>query len=534
MESLNIQQKRKLPLGIPNFSEIREKGYVYVDKTDLVWQLANGDKFNYLSRPRRFGKTMLIDTLQCYFEGRKELFEGLKIMQLEKEWKKYPVLRMDMSGSGETERGLRSYLNNTFKRYEALYNVDVTAIDDFGTRFQNIIVAAYKQVGLPTVILVDEYDYPLQHSWKTPDYEACTSIYRSVFTILKLESASLHFVFLTGIAKFTQISMFSALNNLINISFDPNYVTLCGITIQETLDNFQPELKHLAELYKCDVAGVMEKLRAMYDGYHFSHRNMIDVFNPFCLTIALAKSELSNFWVASGATYMLANFIKDIDIRLRDFENCYVDRTTMETSDITNGGPEVFLYQSGYLTIKGAQGMEGLEGGGFYILGFPNREVREALYKTVLPALTLREQGSMVSAQAMLRKYLCECNLPEVMKILKALIADVPYSNKKLASMDMEERYRLIISTILNALGLRVEVEKMLSTGRIDLVAHLSKYIYVIELKLTKNGGLKAAENQIAENKYAEPFKAEGKEVVALAVELDDLGKGLLSWNRVE
>ena len=518
---------RKLPVGIQSFEEIRKGGYLYVDKTDIIWQLANrGKKYNYLSRPRRFGKSVLVDTLEAYFMGKKELFEGLKIMQMETEWVKRPVIRLDMSRAGAEPETLRSYLNNIFRQYEGEYSLAPDPTDSLADRFDAIIVGAYKQTGQQVAILIDEYDSPLQHSWKTPYHEACTAIYREVFAILKADDKYEKFVFITGITKFTQISLFSVLNNLSNISFEPEYAALCGITKEEVLRDFKPEINKLATSKGWTFDEAVAQLTAYYDGYHFCHENRVDVFNPFSLINALADSKLKNYWASSGATSLLPKFVDNIEMRLKDFENCPIDSDTLETSDVTGGGAELFLYQSGYLTIKGYMDE-------IYLLGIPNYEVRKALYKIVLPALTLQSNALVISTQNMLLYSLKLGNLPEAMKCLKALIADVPYSNKKLASMDMEERYRLILSTIFNAIGCRVEVEKMIATGRIDMVVETTNFIYVLELKLSNNGGVDAATEQIKAKQYAEPFKADKRKVIALAIELDDKGKGLVDWKEV-
>ena len=289
--------------------------------------------------------------------------------------------------------------------------------------------------------------------------------------------------------------MFSVLNNLDNISFVPAYAAVCGITVKETIDNFRQEIEQLAETNNLTFGGAMDLLKANYDGYHFSEDNMVDVFNPFSLINSLSKSKIGNYWVMSGATNMLPKFVDDMELKIKDFDNCYIDKHLLESSDVTGGGAELFLYQSGYLTIKKADEIS-------YMLGIPNYEVRKALYQVVLPALTMRKQSDIQSAQIMLLRHLTYGTLPEAMKILKALVADVPYSNKKLSSIDMEERYRFIISSIFYAIGMRVEVERMMNKGRIDIVASTLHYIYVIELKLTKNGGLKAAEQQIIDNQY--------------------------------
>ena len=518
---------RKLPVGIQSFEKIRKDGYLYVDKTDIIWQLANRNKtYNYLSRPRRFGKSVLVDTLEAYFMGKKELFEGLKIMQMETEWVKRPVIRLDMSRAGAEPETLRSYLNNIFRQYEGEYSLVPDPADSLADRFNAIIVGAYKQTGQQVVILIDEYDSPLQHSWKTPHHEACTAVYREVFAILKADDKYEKFVFITGITKFTQISLFSVLNNLSNISFEPEFAAICGITKEEVLRDFKPEINKLAEYEDWTFDEAVAQLTAYYDGYHFSRRNMVDVFNPFSLINALADSDLKNYWASSGATSLLPKFVDDMELKLGNFDPCTILRQTIETSDVTGGGAELFLYQSGYLTIKDYQM-------GVYILGFPNSEVRQALYETVLPALTLRSNGDIQSTQSGLFLALQLGKIPEDMKCLKALIADVPYSNKKLASMDMEERYRLIMSTIFNAIGCRVEVEKMIATGRIDMVVETTNFIYVLELKLSNNGGVDAATEQMKAKQYAEPFKADKRKVIALAIELDDMGKGLVDWKEV-
>ena len=369
---------RRLPVGIQSFEEIRREGYLYVDKTDIIWQLANrGKKYNYLSRPRRFGKSVLVDTIEAYFLGKKELFGGLKIMDLETEWVKRPVIRLDMSRAGAEPKTLRSYLDLTFDRLEEEYGITPKPTAQLADRFDAIIQTACKQTGQQVAILIDEYDSPLQHSWKTPEHEACTNVYREVFAILKADDKYEKFVFITGITKFTQISLFSVLNNLSNISFDPEYAAICGITKEEVLRDFKPEISKLATKNDWTFDEAVAQLTAYYDGYHFSYENMVDVFNPFSLINAFSDFRLKNYWASSGATSLLPKFVDDMEIRMKDFENCPIDSDTLETSDVTEGGLELFLYQLGYLTIKDYQM-------GVYILGFPNSEVRQALWQAVL------------------------------------------------------------------------------------------------------------------------------------------------------
>ena len=373
---------RILPVGIQSFEEIRKEGYLYVDKTYIIWQLANrGKKYNYLSRPRRFGKSILVDTLEAYFLGKKELFEGLKIMQLETEWVKRPVIRLDMSQAGAEPESLKDYLNYTFQEYESLYEIEVSNDSSLATRLSEIVRIAYEQTGEQVVILIDEYDSPLQRSWKTPLYEKCTAIYRDVFVILKSMDKYENFIFITGCTKFSQFSLTSGLNNLSFIGFDSEYAALCGITKEEAIRYFKPEINKLAACkgWTSDEATI--QLSSYYGGYHFSRRNMVDVFNPFSLINALADSDLKNYWLSSGTSPLLSKFEDDIKKRLKDFEYCPIISDTLESSDVTDGGTELFLYQSGYLTIKGYMDR-------IYLLGFPNSEVKKSLYETILPALT--------------------------------------------------------------------------------------------------------------------------------------------------
>lgn len=522
------KNRRRLPVGIQSFKEIRTDNYVYVDKTDLVWYLANlGDKYNYLSRPRRFGKSVLVDTLQWYFEGRKDLFEGLRIMDLETEWTTRPVIRLDMSEGGDTPEDIKSYLNYIFKKYEKKYEITLDGTESLTVRFRQIIETAYEKSGHRVAILIDEYDAPLQHSWKTTYHDECTRVYKNVFAVLKSATDYEKFIFITGITKFTQISLFSVLNNLTNISFLPEYATLCGITEKELEANFSSEVKMLGEVNGWEYEEAHQRLKEYYDGYHFSRNKMTDIYNPYSLVNALKNKEISNYWAGSGATTLLPKFVDDMELRMADFSHCSIMKNTIELSDVTEGGAELFLYQSGYLTLKGADGE-------VCFLGFPNAEVKQALYDIVLPTLTMKRTNEVKSMQANLYTYMNHADLEKGMQTLKALIADVPYSNKKMKSMNMEERYRLVTSTIFNAIGFNVEVERMLSTGRIDAIVTTPKFIYVLELKLTNNGGVDAAAQQIIDNRYLEPFKADKRKVIGLAIELDEQGKGLIDWKRVK
>lgn len=324
---------------------------------------------------------MLVDTLEAYFMGKKELFEGLKIMQMETEWVKRPVIRLDMSQAGAEPESLKSYLDYTFQEYESLYEIETRGNSPLAIRLIEIIKTAYNKTGLQVAILIDEYDSPLQHSWKTPLYEKCTAIYRDVFVILKSMDKFENFVFITGCTKFSQFSLTSGLNNLSFIGFDSEYAALCGITKEEAICYFKPEINKLAACKGWTFDEAAMHLSSYYGGYHFSSRNKVDVFNPFCLINALADSDVKNYWFSSGTSPLLSKFEADIKKRLKDFEYCPIISNTLETSDVTDGGAELVLYQTGYLTIKDYMM-------GIYILGFPNSEVKKSLYETILPALT--------------------------------------------------------------------------------------------------------------------------------------------------
>ena len=373
---------RILPVGIQSFEEIRKKGYLYVDKTDIIWQLANrGRKYNYLNRPRRFGKSVLVDTLQAYFEGRKELFEELKIMDLETEWTKHPVIRLDMSRAGSSAHELNAYLNQAFKEYEQKFSIEASPANTLSNRFDTIIQSANQQTGQQVVVLVEGYDSPLLNSWNTSHHEECVSIYLNVFTILKADDEYEEFVLITGTTKFTKLSLFSGLNNLSNISFEPEYAAICGITKEELQNDFKPEIEKLADYENWTFDEAVAQLQAHYGGYHFSQRNMTEIFNPFSLIKALSLTKIDNYWDSSETTALLPPLEINLENRLEDLENCALMNTIIETADVSEGGAELFLYQSGYLTIKGYYER-------VYLLGFPNHEVRQALYEMVLPVHT--------------------------------------------------------------------------------------------------------------------------------------------------
>lgn len=360
-------QLKPLPNSTQEFSVIRETGKMYVDKTDLVWALANADEdVVFLARPRRFGKTLLLSTLEAYFNGQRHLFEGLKIMSLEKEWKKHEVLRFDLSGCS-TQRELNSKLNILLSSYEKKYGITPAEESTNGDRLHVLIETAAN--GRNVVLLVDEYDYALHHTlFRAEEHEALKETYRNFFAVFKSQSKYIRFIFLAGITKFTQLSLFSVLNNIKNISFWPKYQSICGITEDEVKSQLRPYVMCLAEGLQLTEDEAYQAIKDYYDGYHFCEDG-IDIYNPFSLINALNDLQLKDYWSNSGNTKMLMDAVDRIGWDGTDFNDIYSPKEQIEDSDINDHDLPLYLYQSGYLTIKGATKRD-------YILGLPNKEVK--------------------------------------------------------------------------------------------------------------------------------------------------------------
>lgn len=515
----------KLPLGIQNFEELRKGGYLYADKTDMVWQIANGDKYNFLSRPRRFGKSLLVSTLQCYFEGKKELFEGLKIMELEKDWIKRPVIHFSMNLGGSDAESLYHYLDDTLTKYEEIYGKRATEAT-LSNRFTGIIERAYQQSGEQVAVLVDEYDAPLQHSYLTDRHEKCRNLYRDFFTGLKDYGYCIKCVFLTGITKFTQISLFSVLNTLSNISFYNCYATICGLTKEEILENLKDEIQALAVQKKWDINQTIHELKDMYDGYHFSE-SLQGVYNPFSVICALKERRLRPYWIASGATEMLPKILTNFEKDVETLDGSLIDMDYIETADISKDNPKLFLYQSGYLTIKGVIGET-------YRLGFPNREVKKALLELVVPNMLNTDKEETENAIQDLKQHFILGNLEEGVTCLKQLIASTPYSTQKKEQFVFEEHFRFIIKNLFYICGFNVEEEKQVAGGRIDLAIETPEIIYIMELKMADNGGAQAAAEQIASRHYADAYAASKKKRICLALAFDKENRGLIDWQEAD
>ena len=515
---------RKLPLGIQGFEKIRKEGYVYVDKTDLVWQISNGNVYNFLSRPRRFGKSLLTSTLKCYLEGRKDLFEGLKIMELEKEWPKRQVFSFDFSGF-ETADALFHHIDSRMCDYEKIYGIEGTK-RTLVDRLIYLMKSAYEKTGQTVAVLVDEYDAPLQHTlFDENEHREVVKIYRSFFPALKTGGDYIKSVFLTGITKFTQLSLFSTLNNISIISSLDKYATVCGITQQEILDNFQPELEAMGEKNGWTMDETLAKLKDAYDGYRFSSDADLEkmVYNPFSLINALSTGNVTNYWVSSGGNRLLNELLRRTDSEQMVFEDSVVRATTFDGADVSINNMPMFLYQLGYLTIKDFNGR-------VYKLGTPNNEVRDALYEVVLPNATHKKESEVETAIERLNVALDNDDIDTMMRNLQQFLAETPYSRDS-NNYEYEEYYRMIMRAVFSLVGCRVQEEKHMATGGIDFVARYgNKTTLVFELKMNRNGGIEAAKQQLIDKNYISAYSAESGKVYAIAVSFDEKKRGIEAY----
>lgn len=518
---------RRLSQGQSDFARIREDGRVYVDKTDLVWRLVHDRDYAFLSRPRRFGKSLLVSTLEAYFEGRRELFRGLKVESLERDWTPHPVFRLDMSVGASSYAALADQLDSQLSQWERLYLDGPRTGNAPGTRFRDVVRAAYEKTGQRAVVLVDEYDAPLQATVLDDErHEAVRSLYRDFFAVLKSEAGSLRFCFLTGIAKFTQLSIFSVLNNLSNISFSSEYGSICGITEGELVDNYAPEIARLAERLGTDAPGAIGCLRDKYDGYLFCDGGE-RLYNPYSVVSALADGALRSYWYSSGQSSVLSRMLGGVWHELPELEGSRIPMDELETSDFSLDNPQVLLYQLGYLTIDRADELSEE-----YVLRFPNAEVRDALYKAVLPAMTSlgpREVSAELRAfrTPLIGTGVRAADVEASMRAFASVLSSMPYPTGANAGRRYERDAQLVLTTLAGAAGFSVTPERHSLGGRADVVIGARGCVLVVELKMDDAGGLAAAKSQLAGNGYAKPYVAGDRPVFAVTVELSRSAQGV-------
>lgn len=514
---------RIYPIGIQNFEDLRNNNNVYVDKTELIYRLANTNKVYFLSRPRRFGKSLLVSTLDAYFRGKKELFHGLAMEQLEKEWKNYPVLHIDFSMTKYTSMAdLEERLNLQLRTWERIYGSDPEEIS-YSSRFSGIIKRAYEQTGLQVVVLIDEYDAPLLDSNHLPElHDKLRDEMRKFFSPLKMQGEYLRFLFLTGISKFSQMSIFSELNNLQNISMRDDYSAICGITEEELHTELKVDVEMMAQANNETYEEACAHLKQQYDGYHFSE-NSQDIYNPFSLFNAFAQKKYANFWFSTGTPTFLINILQqcNFDIRQLDGTTATAEQFDTPTDIITD--PLPVLYQSGYLTIKGYDPEFQI-----YTLAYPNKEVRKGFIESLLPSyvhLPARENTFYVVSFI---KDLRAGNLIDCLERMRSFFASIPndLENKQ------EKHYQTIFYLLFRLMGQYVDAEVKSAIGRADVVVKLQDTIYVFEFKV--DGTPEEALEQINSKGYAIPYHADHKKVIKIGVNFDSATRTIGDWKIVE
>ena len=525
-------ETRKMPIGIQTFENLRNENYIYVDKTELIYELANTGKPYFLARPRRFGKSLLVSTLKAYFEGQKELFTGLKIAELEKEWISYPVIHIDFSKGGKfaTNEELKIMLDNILKEYESKYEIiDPPPTEAFGLRLAKIIEKASEKTGKKVAVLIDEYDKPLLDALQTPDRDKNHYTMASFYGVLKSCDPYLCFLFLTGITKFAKVSIFSELNQLSDISMTEKYAAICGITEDEMKATFIPEIKAFAEHENVSTEEMLSLLKKKYDGYHFCE-NSPDIYNPFSLINAFDKQTLKSFWFQTATPKMLFSLIENANYDLTDI----LDGVTLDSdsfSDYRVGGGSLtpIIYHSGYLTIKDYDKPSDL-----YTLRFPNEEVQNGFIKFLLPLYTNIPEDRLGLAVEHFRKAIATRDIETLMTLFSAAIADLPTRR----SGNMEYAYQVAFHAMLRQTGFSVTSEQQVIGGRVDVTLETNDTVYIFELKM--DGGkpweevAKTALAQIDKKGYAARFEASGKKIYKIALVFSTELGGLAGYTVVE
>ncbi|MDE6234510.1 MAG: ATP-binding protein [Muribaculaceae bacterium] len=507
----------KYPIGIQSFAEIRQGGYLYVDKTEIIYRLIQDSKYYFLSRPRRFGKSLLLSTLEAYYLGKRELFKGLALDSLTEDWEPHPVLHLDLNyGNYDEPNGLEEILNNHLIKWEKEYGISDTPATSPAVRFNNIIQRAYEQTGKKVVILIDEYDKPLLNTIDKPEL---ADIYRSklkaFYGNLKTMDAYIRLAVLTGVARFSKVSIFSDLNNLRDISFSTDYAAICGITSEELDEYFGVGIERLADKMRLTVEATREELRRRYDGYHFAEASP-DIYNPFSLVNVFADNSMKNYWFHSGTPSYLVKLISKDNYRFRDIAPITIGQDYLESAGLLDRNPAPVFYQSGYLTIK-----EYLPLYRSYRLDYPNEEVKVGFLNFLLRSyIPDADAGRGFS----ITDFLIEVdsgNPYGFMDRMKSLIADVPYGDKGTP----EDHFQNAIYLLFTLLGYFTRMEDRTSNGRIDLQVETPSYVYIFEFKIDSTA--RKAMEQMREKRYWERESMSGKEIFLIGANFDTKTKRL-------
>ena len=519
-------EARYLPIGIQDFEDLRRRGCIYVDKTALVYKLATEGKPYFLSRPRRFGKSLLLSTLEAYFLGKKDLFKGLAIEKLEKDWTQYPVLNISFgANSYENNEHLVARFETILNDNEKKYSVKRTSSNP-AERLNNIISSAYEQTGKQVVILIDEYDKPILDALYTEYEEQNRQELRSFYSPLKDMDRYIRFLFITGITKVSHINIFSGLNQLNDISLNKNYSALCGISESELDEYFVPEIEALAKEQEMTVLEAKEKLSRMYDGYHFTH-DVEGVYNPFCLLKCFMEKDFGSYWFESGTPSFLVKALKNQPMELTTLVNGReATENQFKNYDPNSNNMLPVIYQSGYLTIKKFEKETRL-----YTLDFPNREIESGFLEVLLKKFVNVPYDDMGLEIANIKRALLQKDVDKVLSIIKAAIADLPTVVKK----DMcENYYESVTHLIFRLTGFNVVSELQSVAGRSDVIVTTKDCVFIFELKMDRRRTFEEvaeeALSQIDANGYAERFAVSGKAMVKVGLVFSSEGKGMVGW----
>ena len=522
-------RERKYPIGIQTFERLRKEDYLYIDKTDLVWKMTKESPFIFLSRPRRFGKSLLTTTLDSYFEGRKDLFEGLKIMELEKEWECYPVIHLDVSvaknqpTSDALQESLLFLMNPLAKKFGQSESEKTP-----GKLLGGMIRRAYEQTGKRVVVIIDEYDAPLldvlHEEERLPEFRR---VMQEFYQPLKASEAMIKFCFITGITKFSQLSIFSTINNLMNVSMDSKYAAICGITEEELLRDMAPDIAMLAEVYECTPDEMRARLKQQYDGYRFSDVSP-NLYNPFSLLKCFKQRKMYDFWFESGTPSFLIRQMQHFRTDITAMDRIEASATAFDrpTEAMTNALP--LLYQSGYVTIKDYD-----KETNSYVLSIPNNEVRVGLVDGLIPSYIGLDSSLVQDGFAMkFWRALKHDDFDAAMQEMKSFLAGIPYVEgfqKKLAEVkNYEGFYEYTFWLIFNMLNVYAQTQVKCQGGRIDFVVWMPAKTYVFELKV--NGTAREALDQINGKGYALPYQTDGREVVKVGIHFDRDTMTIKDW----
>lgn len=521
----NLKTKKsimKYPIGIQTFEDIITDQYAYVDKSEMVYRIANQGKFYFISRPRRFGKSLLLSTFESYFRGRRDLFEGLALSKMEKEWTEYPVLRLDLNSENySNDDALYAILDFHLRQWESQLGI---AVDEptLATRFQATITKAFQKTGQKVVILVDEYDKPLLQTTDNPELqEKNRTTLKAFYGNLKSCDNFIRFAFITGVTKFSKISIFSDLNNLNDITFSNKYSTLCGITDDELHRCFNEGVSHLAETCGLSMDSCYDKLKEYYDGYLFSVDGT-HVYNPFSVLKTLEQSQFGEYWYETATPEFLVKRLQDTEYDLEKITHDETTATDLSNLNFNDTNPLPLLYQSGYLTIKSYNSEFDT-----FTLGFPNREVERGFTRFLSNHYVPREKGSASFSLSSLVRDLRSGNAEAFMTRLDAMFADGNYQ----VIGDCEIYFQNTMYVFFKLLGFHVEVERHTSHGRMDILMQTSNFIYIIEIKMNQSADI--ALQQIEERGYAAPFAADPRKLIRIDINFNTRQRTIDDWKVV-